>query len=267
MVDGGGFVSARDTYLGLKGDFGTVMVGNIDSVYKSISAKYDSFSDTIGDYNSIMGQYLVYPGDADQRYPKTAKYISPCMNGVKLMANYTLVGAANHVNGEWGVGATYDNGPLNVLFAYEKISDNYIQELMGGGADNVQNPSAWKVGASYQIDDVTLKAIFEKGKVDGESLRNFYLGVDYKVNSSTTLMAHYMDANERTFNYDNGIDSTTVEGADAWSVGVDYKLSKRTSIQGIYTDFDISGYEVDSTGTTSGKMELSGFSVRLQHKF
>ena len=186
MVDGGGFGGARDTYVGLKGDFGTAMVGNIDTVYKSISGSYDSFADTIGDYNSIMSYSGAGP-DANNRDKKTLKYVSPAMNGVTVMANYTLEGVAEETTGAFGIGATYDNGPLNVLAAFEK------QDYVSG-----TEAKFMKVGASYKVDAFKLKAILEKAKdtANDYSNTNLFLGVDYALNGNTTLMADYIRAGD-----------------------------------------------------------------------
>ncbi len=250
IVDGDGFNGSRDAWVGLKGDFGTIMFGKIDTVYKSISGKYDSFSDTIGDYNSIMS---VSQGgqDVNKRDSKTAKYVSPDMNGFKVMANYTLDGDADETTGAWGIGATYDNGPLNVLAAYTKRNNDYV-------GDDVK---FWKIGAAYKVDAFKLKAIYENAKVEDESNKNIFLGVDFALNGNTTLMADFIKAGDYIDN----------DGAKAWNIGVNYKLSKRTSVQGMYAylkNDDGGDYANDAGyGDSDSGAKISGFSVRLQHKF
>ncbi len=287
IVDGNGFDGSRDAYVGLKGDFGSVMFGKIDTTYKTISSKYDAFGDTIGDYNSIMGMAPsvvdgwggnYFAADANNRDSKTVKYVSPCMNGIKVMANYTLDGSADETTKAWGVGATYDNGPLNVLAAYEKQSNV--------NGDDDQEAKFWKVGASYQIDAIKLKALYEKAErptfgspwADGDADRNaFFLGADFALNGNTTLMASYINAGD--------FEGKEESGAKAWNLGVNYKLSKRTSIQGIYSylkndvngaytndaGYGAYGESVWSVGSEAVELQeggkISGFSVRLQHKF
>ncbi len=269
IVDGNGFDGSRDAYVGLKGDFGTVMFGKIDTAYKTISSKYDAFGDTIGDYNSIMGiapsVYSAWSEDANNRDSKTVKYVSPCMNGIKVMANYSLDGTADETTKSWGIGATYDNGPLNVLAAYEKQKNVSIGLF---GADT--EAKFWKVGASYQIDAIKLKALYENaerptfGFAGGNMDRNaLFLGVDFALNGNTTLMADYINAGD--------FSEQDESGATAWNIGVNYKLSKRTSVQGIYAHLknDDNGiYSNDAGyGDIDAGAKISGFSVRLQHKF
>ncbi len=270
MVDGAGFDGARDTYVGLKGDFGTVMVGNIDSVYKKISAKYDSFSDTIGDYNSIMGaRGVTFPDnnkDHNRRNTKTLNYVSPSMSGITVMANYALAGQPDITTNSWGLGATYDCGALNLFAAYERQNNVGAPSI----PEFAYKSKAWKVGASYDFGQgTTLKGIYADGELTyvdtiDFGARHIFLGVDHKLNSNTTLMASYIDAGD--------IDYIPESGAKAWNVGVNYKLSKRTSVQGIYAYLknDENGlYTNDAgyAGDSDGGAKISGFSVRLQHKF
>lgn len=262
----GNFDGGRDTYVGLKGDFGTVVFGKKDTAYKSSTGKMDSFSFTIGDYNAIMG--MVNGGDdvdANNRDNRTINYMSPNFNGFKVNANYTLNDSddtlpAGDLDGvgegvtqatttaSYSLATSYNNGPLMVVAAYEK------QKNTG---------EFWKIGASYKIDAATVKAIYEKAEADGGSdNKNFLIGVDYKLNGNTTLMADYIVAGDYASN-----DS----GADMLNVGVKYTLSKRTSIMGVYSvlDNETNGlYRNDAGyGDVTGSDKVSGFSVRLQHKF
>lgn len=252
MVNGKGFNGGRDTYVGLKGNFGTVIFGHMDSAYKSATGKYDSFSDTIGDYNMIMG-FTGSQKDANNRYARSVKYTTPAMNGFKVMANYSLDTDTGVVQADttatWGFAASYDNGPLNVVAAYEDNNDLATK--------------FWKIGAAYKIDAFKVKAIYEKAEdtAANQDNKNFLVGVDYKLNGSTKLMANYIVAGD----YD-----TSDSGADALNVGVSYALSKRTSIQGVYSvlDNEANGEYTNRSGFGSAaSSKVSGISVRLQHKF
>ncbi|UPK40878.1 porin (plasmid) [Bradyrhizobium sp. 186] len=45
----------RDSFIGMESPWGTIKAGKADTPYKKATAKYDPFSATLGDYNSIMG--------------------------------------------------------------------------------------------------------------------------------------------------------------------------------------------------------------------
>ncbi|MGL5168701.1 MAG: porin [Afipia sp.] len=77
----------RDSFIGLESPWGTIKAGKGDTPYKRATAKYDPFSATLGDYNSIMGNT---GGDLraefDWRAPHAIWYESPVWQGFQLSA-------------------------------------------------------------------------------------------------------------------------------------------------------------------------------------
>lgn len=75
----------RDSFLGLESPWGSIKAGKADSPYKRSTAKFDPFSATLGDYNSIMGNT---GGDLraefDWRMPHAIWYESPDWYGLQL---------------------------------------------------------------------------------------------------------------------------------------------------------------------------------------
>ncbi|MDH6258517.1 porin [Bradyrhizobium sp. BR13661] len=72
----------RDSFLGMETPWGTIKAGKADTPYKKATAKFDPFSATLGDYNSIMGNT---GGDLraefDWRAAHAIWYESPVWNG------------------------------------------------------------------------------------------------------------------------------------------------------------------------------------------
>ncbi|HEX9210733.1 MAG TPA: porin [Bradyrhizobium sp.] len=72
----------RDSFLGMESPWGTIKAGKADTPYKKATAKFDPFSATLGDYNSIMGNT---GGDLraefDWRAAHAIWYESPVWNG------------------------------------------------------------------------------------------------------------------------------------------------------------------------------------------
>ena len=69
-ADGDGAVlKSRNIYAGLKGNFGTVLIGNIDTPTKTIQGKVDQFNDTTVD----MAAYVA----GETRAPNVVAYSSP----------------------------------------------------------------------------------------------------------------------------------------------------------------------------------------------
>lgn len=75
----------RDSFLGMESPWGSIKAGKADSPYKRSTAKFDPFSATLGDYNSIMGNT---GGDLraefDWRMPHAIWYESPDVYGFQL---------------------------------------------------------------------------------------------------------------------------------------------------------------------------------------
>ena len=74
----------RDSFIGMESPWGAIKAGKADTPYKKATAKFDPFSATLGDYNSIMGNT---GGDLraefDWRAAHAVWYKSPVWNGLQ----------------------------------------------------------------------------------------------------------------------------------------------------------------------------------------
>ncbi|WP_083632700.1 porin [Bradyrhizobium sp. NAS96.2] len=83
-------LGTRDSFIGMETPWGAIKAGKSDTPYKKSTAKFDPFSATLGDYNSIMGNT---GGDLraefDWRAGHAVWYESPIWNGFQatLMAS------------------------------------------------------------------------------------------------------------------------------------------------------------------------------------
>ena len=264
--------AGRDSWVGLAGDFGSVTFGKHQSAYVKSSAKYDVFADSIGDYNNIMGSFAYTDGTFNSRIAKSIYYKSPCFNGFKVQASYALGSQQNDQVDDADVtslAVNYNNGPFMAVLAYEE-QDN-------GGWLSGHDVDAWKLGLGYKADFGTqFTAIYEKLSSDawsGFDRDNMFIAAKHAVSSNVDVAGSLAVARDM-----DGIDES---GAKALSLGVTYKLSKRTSILGVYSKINNDenaayGYDsgVNNTGYdgSTGLMilpgeDVSGISVRLQHKF
>jgi predicted porin len=77
-----GGLGSRNSFVGLEGSFGRIMLGKTDSPYKRATASMDPFASSVGDYNTIMGNT---GGDLraefDARIPHAIFYDSPKLGG------------------------------------------------------------------------------------------------------------------------------------------------------------------------------------------
>ena len=80
----------RDSYLGIEGPWGAIKAGKSDTPYKKATGPFDPFANTVGDYNSIMGNT---GGDNraefDWRMNHAIWYESPIWNGFQFSALFS----------------------------------------------------------------------------------------------------------------------------------------------------------------------------------
>jgi predicted porin len=116
----------RNTFVGLAGDWGTLLMGRHDTPLKISTGKLDLFADTLADMNATIGFQ-------DLRADSAVAYISPSWSGFQLSAaivpagGATATGAQNinsdQINGAYSLAGIYKNGPFYGSLAYESINE------------------------------------------------------------------------------------------------------------------------------------------------
>jgi predicted porin len=83
-------LGTRDSFVGIEGPYGAIKIGKTDSPYKRATAAFDPFANTIGDYNSIVGNS---GGDNraefDWRLTHAIWYESPIISGFQFSALFS----------------------------------------------------------------------------------------------------------------------------------------------------------------------------------
>ncbi len=256
--------SARDTFIGLGGGFGTVLAGHLSTPYKSSTNYMDVFRNTRGDYNAIMGSVngnVVF----DNRADNAIAYMTPDMNGFKASVAYILsdinndddlpISTAGNDRDAYSLSAGYTNGPLFVTAAYESLN------AAGVGGDDA---SAWKIGGTYTITDATtIGAIWESADVGGANGDRdaWLLNVKHKM-GDTSLMASVAMADE--------VGGVTDSGATHFALGVGQALSANTDVYALYTVVSNdanANYGLFSNSNSFAGEDMSAFSVGINHKF
>lgn len=267
------FNSPRPTFVGVGGDFGTVLAGKLDLPYKGTD-KYDIFIDTKADYNGIMGNVGGASAFYDARTNNTLEYMLPNMNGFQAKLALVMADAisgndnlpmssAAEKRSAYDVGVSYDNGPLSLIADYL----DFNKGITVGGSD--KNLTAWKVGGAYTIMDATTVAlIYESADALNSSgnvkARNgWYLSAKHKI-GNTTLKLAYAGADKVSGN-------TTDNGADQISVGASQALTKNTEVYALYSVLNNKnggayGMAYGPANAVVGKDE-SVFSVGINHMF
>ncbi|MDB5777451.1 MAG: hypothetical protein JWP38_3584 [Herbaspirillum sp.] len=144
---------SRNTFLGMSGDFGTIRLGNMDTVYKELGDTLPFLGITSGNFMAISN-ILSKPtiggsasaGSFHLRRTNSIYYTSPEFSGVQALVDYSLGEAANGVTAKGSVlstGLKYESGPIYAALAYEMHKDMFgaSTSLAGTSAGNANQPT------------------------------------------------------------------------------------------------------------------------------
>jgi predicted porin len=269
-----GFQGQRNSYVGLGGSFGTVLLGIHDTPLKMVGRKYDMFSDRIGDTRNISagnGTGVNF----DARPANVIAYASPTFGGVSALIAYV-----NDENGAAVPAATPlvsgDTSALSAMIGYAAgdLTVDGAYETHGAGFSTASNQSlaAYRLGAGYGFGSVKVQGFFGNQDVDlaaGKKSRDIYgAGASMKVGAAGTIKAQYAVAAKY-----NSLDN----GADLMAVGYDHAMSKNTTAYVAYAAANNAsaatyamnggGHQTSNVAATLAGKDPSAFSVGLIHKF
>ena len=242
----GGTGSMRNSFIGVKGGFGTVFAGIHDTPMKLLGRMLDNFGDTLADSRGILGATSLNGTNIfDPRTNNTITYVSPDFSGLSVSGAYmTDMNEASNVvdnndNDAYSVNAVYKNGPILLGAAYEKqnvtaTTDRDMWRLAAGYTFGNA-----KLGALYQSSESTNAATEER---DGWGVFGSY------AMGAITLKANYLKAGESNL-------AAGDDGANQWTAGVDYALSKRTTVYALYARVSNDSNAVYGLGTGVGSTD------------
>jgi len=258
----------RNTFLGLNGGFGTVLMGAHDTPYKLGTGSLDPFADTIGDYNNIIGNVNGTSG-FDLRVGNVLAYISPTVSGFHAAI------AKSFQNEAGNLGATnpdaltatgiYSNGPLFASLSWEEHKN--LAALTPGAAGTKQTGT--KLGLGYTFGDTKVGFIWEKLSDKGAATavdRNAWsINATHQM-GPIALKAAYSKAGDG--------DSAAKTSAKNYALGADYSLSKRTTAYAVYTKTTNDAGSTYGVGAGQGSaytpgagLDPSGFALGMKHSF
>jgi predicted porin len=207
---GGNVFSQRNIYVGVKGNFGTVIAGHFDTPLKTSQKKIDLFNDLYGD---IKGNFTIN----DNRKSNSLMYATPDLSGFKLYADIIASEQDNDGLDEdekrsnaTSIAATYERNGFYGALAYDLDVE-------------AESTSTLRAVFQYNVSSFQFGLMAEEfEKQDKEKVNGVFGSVQYKIND-WALKAQYgqSDINEE--------DGTTL------SLGADYKMSKNSKVYGFYT--------------------------------
>ncbi|WP_172600338.1 porin [Sulfurivermis fontis] len=215
--DDGFWGTTRDSYLGLKGDFGTFLAGRLPAANQYV---YDAnlFADQVGDAGNLTGGS--WPGRADN----ALHYVTPALGNVTVALTHVMEqgvkdGSAN------GIRVTFNIDKLNLGLTWL----GFDKGLIGGSED----ASVAALSAGYDFGFADVKAMLvqntAEGGVDGADRDIFTLGAAFAAGAGTAKI-QYTSAGES----DNG----TADDATMLAIGYDYPLFKNATVYAAYAKVD-----------------------------
>ena len=255
---GGGNFASRDSFAGVRGDWGQVRIGQFDTPGKSLRGRVDVFNDLLCDLRNLS-RNPDSGADFDTRFKNSVHYRSPNMNGVTLDFQYS----PHHAEG-----GTTDNDrqalSMSVTYAVDRVWLGLSYETAEGAQ---LEPEAVRIGATYNLTGQTqLLGFFQNASDLAFGDRQLFGGGFKHRFGDYAFMAQAHHATE------NDLDDTS---ATMISAGIDYYISSNFTLYGILgvTDNeDNANYRVSAGGRdTSVTPQLgnraSGLSVGFLYNF
>lgn len=299
--DGGSSMDfKRQSTIGLLGSFGQVRLGRAQTQSYVAVSRYDVFG-TVGVGASRMWSTgfkataeelgatgspvtgSVDLGAYDNRASNMLTYISPDFAGFKVGVDYAFGEQKENRDGRyWGVGLSYDNGPLSLGLGYERA--NGKPATLKAAAPNFITTAAdlktWHLGGSYNFGVAKLTAAYKQqtndvaaewnvsgvtGSASGDvKIKSYLIGVSAPVGAAGEVKASYNNYKLE--------DAKTQQ----FSLGYVHNLSKRTAVYGTYAfmKHDKNGGVVTMGGDAFSAAGLGvagekdhGFQVGIRHNF
>jgi predicted porin len=275
----GGIDGQRNTFAGIGGDFGTVLLGIHDTPVKLVGRKYDLFGDRVGDMRNLTGTKDGAGYNFDLRPKNVLAYASPTFGGVSVLAAYVFQEGTTS-NGAYVTTNNGSNAAADKTDAYS-VMVSYAAGKMGAdlGYENHSNAfsginkstAATRLGASYDFGMVKAHAFYaNQDAVSGTEVkaRNIY-GVGAAIAAGAAGKVNLQVGMADAKNGGN-------DGATMYAVGYDHNMTKNTTVYAIYamTNNDTNGqFNVAGGGhgenfaTIAKGKDPSAVSVGLRHNF
>ena len=251
-----GINSGRNAYVGLSGDFGTVLAGRHDTPAKV--AFYATGNEIIGD--SIVDINRV--GFTEFRVDNAIAYISPNFSGFTVAAavvpgegtlNTVTNNVADGLADAYSIGLMYSGNGIKAGVGYEAADGDMTLMTSGGGGGFFLEGSDHEMiqaGASFTFGDFMVGGNYQTTSDTGG-----VNGLDYDVwsiNGKANFGNNYVMARYGNAELDDG---TTSVDVDTLHLAAGHKMSKRTQVYVAYENQD------------AGSVDADAFALGMIHSF
>ena len=230
-------LTARNQWVGVKGNFGEVTVGRSDTTLKVSQGKFDLFNDYEGDLKNLF--------IGENRVTDALTYKSPTFSNVQFLASYIL-SEDKDKSDPYSIGVQFGDGSLKKTNFF--ISLAHDENMQGKSAmyQTTRLVGMYKLG-DFRIGGILTESEISEGDFSGVSENGYAVNAAYKIGNVLAKLQYQEFA-----------------GAAAINVGADYKLGKNTKVYAWYTDRE----GLDFNGETIKKAtEGNYFAIGMEQKF
>jgi predicted porin len=230
----------RNSYVGLKGGFGQVVVGIHDTTTKDLSKSLDLFNDMTGDYKNVI--------EGETRAKNMVKYSAPKFNNISL--NFMAIADETSENKSLS-----DSLSMSATYAKDGLTLGLSQDInVKSGSFKKDYLDITRVMASYSANGLTVGGFVQQAS-EGDSFvgqydrDSFHVSASYKLDNGWVLKAQHS----------SGSDNLSTEKSDMTSVGADYKFNKNTKALLMFTTF-----EQTKNGAVSKEFDSVGLGIEFK---
>ena len=258
---GGASWSNRNSFLGLNGGFGTVKLGNMDTIYKEYGQAEEIFGLTSGNFispsNVLSHIGIGSSGTArfHERAPNSIQYQTPEIGGVQAGLQWSpdethndAPSGANLNNELWSTGVKWESGPIYLSAQYELHKDRFgasnnipVTALRNTGTVGAHSrdkgyrlSAAYKLGNHRIAGDLAKLKYDESGQTPGAQRFQSYEHTTWAISFESRwggpwrTAVEWVRGNEGSCKLTIGDCSTTGLKGDLWGGGVAYDLDRQT---------------------------------------
>jgi predicted porin len=244
----------RNSYVGLRGNWGTFAMGRLDSANPTGSPLYSQVTSIVSFAPNDAGATAIGTSmlNARNRTSNSLGYQSPSWGGFDVRARYYLRGAPATPDIENGA-KSYDLG-LNYAVGRLRAAVGYGKDTRPGGLLANEFSSKWQAGVRYGFGDFEPYVLVGRDTFANNATSRH--NVDYRI-----VGAKYSrDAHGLVLNFlERDVLTSRTGERKRWQLAYTYALSKRTELQAF----------VDRDGIDSSKSNVAvrAMGLGMRHDF
>jgi hypothetical protein len=263
FVGGVDSFSGRDAFIGLKGGFGAVLLGKMNTPYKSSTVKWDPFLATFlqargnggmsrDGHNDYAGNVIAYANELGHATVIIAAALDeskddPANHSASTNGDHALTASINVPVGSVELALAYID-----TAGYGAFFDPNEDGVKDGGVDGTDNIEAFKLGVKYgggDISPLTLAAQYETIDIGGyAAFEQFFATAGYQFGANTVSLNVGITQQE------------TADDGEYFALGLNHAFNKKVStLFGISKSDDQDANSGNDDGAT-----LAGVSMRFK---